>query len=227
MACETSAENTIFVPHNGTVDLDAFVLSRASGKSVLNIGASGNMLAYLPDRPELSLHMRLKTVAEVVGIDIDREAIEHANRHGADLVYADCQDFSLGRTFDLILMIDVIEHLERPGDALDAATRHLAPNGQLVVSTPNAAFWMSSVKAALGRAPGIYYDHVTCFFPENLKALVERHGMEVSELYFHTLMNNFTRSAAIKSNVLRWVGRIAPRVSNSFVAAINHRSTQR
>ena len=42
----------------------------------------------------------------------------------------------IGRTFDLVLCADVIEHLVDPDPCLDFLRRHLAPNGLLLISTP-------------------------------------------------------------------------------------------
>lgn len=43
---------------------------------------------------------------------------------------------ALGRRFDLVLCADVIEHLLDPDPCLDFMRRHLAPNGLLLLSTP-------------------------------------------------------------------------------------------
>lgn len=47
------------------------------------------------------------------------------------------RDFpAIGRTFDLVLCADVIEHLVDPDPCLDFMRRHLAPGGLLLISTP-------------------------------------------------------------------------------------------
>jgi 2-polyprenyl-3-methyl-5-hydroxy-6-metoxy-1,4-benzoquinol methylase len=202
-------------------DLNAFVCSRAANKSVLNVGAAGNMADYLPDRPHLSTHMKVLNVAkEVAAVDIDRKAIAHANRHGVDIQYGDCETLDLGRTFDLVLWLEVIEHVERPGQALNALMKHVKPGGELIITTPNPTYIMSVVKSALGLSLGIFHDHVTSFFPEHIKVLADRHGFEASEFHFYTQMNNFSRAAGLKSHLLRAIGVMLPRLSNSFLAVI-------
>ena len=46
------------------------------------------------------------------------------------------------QTFDTILLLDVIAHLEHPGRALQEAARCLRPGGKLILSTP-FAYWIS------------------------------------------------------------------------------------
>jgi SAM-dependent methyltransferase len=44
-----------------------------------------------------------------------------------------------GRVFDTVLMLAILEHLARPGDALARAASLLAPGGTLVLTTPHPA----------------------------------------------------------------------------------------
>jgi SAM-dependent methyltransferase len=137
----------------------------------------------------------------------------------------DCQDFDLGRTFDTVLWLEVIEHVDRPGDALNAAMRHLKPGGQLVLTTFNATFVGGFVDSVLRNDMGVFHDHVACYMPENIKALTDRHGYALSEVYFYTQMNRFWRSAQIKSHILKAIGTVVSRFNNAFIAVIEHRGT--
>jgi len=44
-----------------------------------------------------------------------------------------------GRTFDRVLLLDVLEHLENPAQVLRDCARVLRPSGRLIVSLPNVA----------------------------------------------------------------------------------------
>lgn len=205
--------------------LNAFVVERCRNKSVLNVGAAGNMAAYLPDRIELSTHMQALSVArEMRAVDVDREAMDHANRHGVAIEYADCQNFDLGRRFDVILWLEVIEHLDRPADALNSIMRHLEPDGELILTTFNATFIGGFLDGLFGRDMGVFHDHVACHMPEHIKVLADRHQHRLSEVYFYTQFNKFTTTARIKSNILDAISVVTPRFSNSFLSVIKHRS---
>ena len=47
------------------------------------------------------------------------------------------KNYSPNGTFDVILMLNLIEHVDNPGELLRKAHRLLAPNGIVVVKTPN------------------------------------------------------------------------------------------
>lgn len=207
-------------------DLNTFIVDRCRNKSVLNIGAAGNMAAYLPHQADLSTHMRVSKVArEIMAMDIDQDAIAHANRFGVSIKYGDCQDFDLGRRFDVILWLEVIEHLDRPADALNTVMRHLEPGGELIMTTFNATFIGGFVDGVVRGDMGVFYDHVACHMPEHIKALVDRHGHRLAEVYFYTQFNKFTTSAHIKGNILNAISFVAPRLSNAFLSVIKHRPT--
>jgi SAM-dependent methyltransferase len=213
---------TVVIGRPGLVrDLDDFILARVAGKSVLNVGAAGNMQAYLPHRAELSTHVKvMKAAREVVGIDVDRRAIAHAKNHGVEILERDCETLDLGTTFDVILWLDVIEHLDRPADALIALMKHLNTSGELILTTFNATFIGVFIDSIFKRNVSVYYDHVGCYMPEHVAVLASRHGYRASEFYFYTRMNTYTRAATIKSHVIRTIGFVFPRFNNAFIAVI-------
>jgi len=81
---------------------------------------------------------------EVVGFDLSRQMIADATRRaGQDGVrarcrffVADCASFALGREFDRILGVTVLQHImddSRFGAAIEHIARHLAPSGRAVL----------------------------------------------------------------------------------------------
>jgi SAM-dependent methyltransferase len=73
-------------------------------------------------------------------IGVDRVAPDPASRGTAGFVRADLRrlPFAAGR-FGLIVSFQVVEHLENPGDHLDAIAQLLAAGGTALLTTPNAA----------------------------------------------------------------------------------------
>lgn len=202
-------------------NISRYILSRAEGRSVLNVGAAGGVATYLPDQRELWLHHRLAGAArELVGIDIDADAIAHAARHGVEIVAADCEEMALGRRFEVIVMSDVIEHLDRPGQALQVLMRHLAPGGRLIVTTPNPTYAGTLARALLNRRLNVYHDHVAAFLPEHLAAACNRHGWRLAELGFFGNLDRRSPGLRLKSALMVALGRLAPRLSGWFVAVI-------
>lgn len=100
---------------------------------VLEIGCgSGATLGWL---------RRHKGASHTVGVEIFEAAAQSARAH-ADEVY--CLDFERAELpmecsqFDVILCLDVLEHMVNPWQVVDRlVSRHLAPGGTLIVSLPN------------------------------------------------------------------------------------------
>ncbi|KSW29254.1 bifunctional 2-polyprenyl-6-hydroxyphenol methylase/3-demethylubiquinol 3-O-methyltransferase UbiG [Cellulomonas sp. B6] len=80
----------------------------------------------------------------VTGVEYDAEAAERAREVMSEVVVADLERSDLtelfpGRTFDVVVLGDVLEHLMHPEQVLASAVRLLAPGGSVVVSVPNVA----------------------------------------------------------------------------------------
>jgi len=103
--------------------------------------------ALLPPRPRLrvleagcgSLTMlRLPPDAHVIGIDISRRQLDR-NEMLDEKILGDIQTYPLpDAAFDLIICWDVLEHVERPDQAILNLSRGLSADGLLVLAMPNA-----------------------------------------------------------------------------------------
>ncbi len=150
-----------------------------AGKSALDIGCGAGLVC----EPLARLG------ASVTGVDAAAEnvaaAAAHAEGVGLDIRYmaGEVAALDIG-TFDLVTCVEVIEHVaDKPAFLRDVAAR-LAPDGLLVMSTPNrtAASRVLLVGAAeaVGYVPkGTHHweDFVT---PEELEALLSEAGLAVT-----------------------------------------------
>ncbi len=97
------------------------------GRSVLEVGCgTGTLLARLePSRG--------------VGIDLSPRMVEIAAARHPHLSFraADAEAFSLGETFEYIVVPDVIEHLSDVGAMFRSARRHSGPGTRVIVSSVN------------------------------------------------------------------------------------------
>jgi len=76
----------------------------------------------------------------VFGLDISDEAVNQANANfGNFYVCRDLFDYSKthAETFDVVILTEVIEHVEKPIDFLKAITQLLKKNGAIILTTPN------------------------------------------------------------------------------------------
>lgn len=124
--------------------------------------------------------------AEVTGIDAAEETVATARAHAAgaglaiDYRQGELAELGLG-TFDLITAMEVLEHVADKPAFLIQLSGHLAPDGLLVLSTPNrtarARLLMVGLAEALGAIPrGTHHwnDFVT---PDELKERLAAAGL--------------------------------------------------
>ena len=152
------------------------------GKRVLELGpAAGHVTRVLVERG-----------CEVTGIEIDPRAA--AGLEGiAECVVGDLGDPAIvlraarGRTYDVVLAGDVLEHLPDPLPALRACRRVLGAGGYVVVSVPNIAH--ADIALSLAQGEFRYNDwglldrtHVRFFTLASLTELLERTGFVAIEV---------------------------------------------
>ena len=138
---------------------------------------------------------------EVVGVELSRDAARHARAtFGLDVREEALEDFDDPGGFDVVVLADVIEHVEDPVGAIARCAKLLRPGGVLCVVTPDP----SSVTAriARGRWWGYLPAH-TCLLPRRtLRELLLGQGLVVSGDV--PLVRTFAAR--------RWVGGLAERL---------------
>ncbi len=81
--------------------------------------------------------------------------------------------------FDLVVMLEVIEHVVRAERALGEIWRVLSPGGHLLLSTPNHAFYKSRIRALKGRPLGMEGEHYRFFVKAQLESLLSTTGFRI------------------------------------------------
>jgi len=92
---------------------------------------------------------------------------------------------------DLVLAIEVIEHLENPRGFVRELVRIVKPGGRLVITTPNQLSLLSKLTFlrrnqfnAFQEAPGLYPSHITALLEEDLIRIArECHLTDISVHY--------------------------------------------
>lgn len=90
-----------------------------------------------------------------------------------------------GSRFAVITLFDVLEHVFCPRTCLTEARRLLAPDGKLVIETPNMAGWLPRLMGTQHpwiRPP----EHLTYFTPPTLRLLLTQCGLRVEQLHRRT-----------------------------------------
>jgi 2-polyprenyl-3-methyl-5-hydroxy-6-metoxy-1,4-benzoquinol methylase len=74
-------------------------------------------------------------------VDLDPRAGELALARGHAYACERIETFTCERRFDLVLLLNLIEHVEAPDRVLDGIARLLTPQGVVLVKTPNLDAW--------------------------------------------------------------------------------------
>ena len=152
--------------------------------TLLDIGCGGGLL---------SEPMR-RLAARVTGIDASETNIAVAGRHarqcGLDIDYRCVLPENLadkGRSFDIVLHMEVIEHVANPQAFLRICSHLVRPGGTMIMSTINRtpkAFALAKVGAeyVLRMVPAGTHDWRKFIKPSELAAGLRPHGVEIIDL---------------------------------------------
>lgn len=158
------------------------ILPLVRGKRVLDIGSIGQSDVYC------LWHLLAAESGSLTGVDlpgaentaqqllgIDRTSLGHAEDNR--VVRGNMETLNLGRTFDVVVAGDVIEHVSNQGLFLDNIRRHLASEGRLVITSPNAKWPTVMLRPNLTHV--LWHDRFT------LEQLLTRHGFRIEQLIFY------------------------------------------
>ncbi len=146
------------------------------GKSALDVGCGAGLLA------EPLARLGAKVTAIDPAAELIAAAREHAAGQGLAIDYRVSAVEDLTGTFDLITSMEVIEHTADPQQFLNELANRLAPNGLLILSTPNATAWSRLITITLaegiGAIPKGTHDFDKFIAPERMKQLLANAGLK-------------------------------------------------
>ncbi len=152
--------------------------------AILDVGCgTGATTAYLK---------QLFNAEYSAGVEVNHKAAVKA-RENLDRVYEqsiESHDLQLPEnTFDLILFLDVIEHLYDPWTVLTHVKRSCSQNGMIVLSIPNIQHWRAVLKIALNRweyteAGILDRTHIRFFTLHTIRDMVSRSGLKIKRLHY-------------------------------------------
>ena len=171
-----------------------FAQIKSESLSALDVGGGTGWLLT----QARAVEPRLKHTAVV---DIDQKAQEGAEKLGHAFHFSRIEEFKGDRKYDVILLLNLIEHVDDPVAVLERMRELLAPGGKILAKTPNH----DSLDARLfrNRSWGGYHcpRHWVIFTPESFAAAIQRAGLKVDRI-------EFTQGAPFWAvSALEWLSR--------------------
>ena len=138
-----------------------------NGKKVLEIGcATGDLLIQLN-----------KQGAITKGVEISEFASEIARKRGLDVITGTVENVSdeYNDTFDIVIALEVIEHVLSPSQFIFHASKLLKPKGFLFISTPNYFCAQRFKYEWFGFKSS--FEHIYFFNLKTIRALARRNNL--------------------------------------------------
>jgi SAM-dependent methyltransferase len=120
---------------------------------------------------------------EVVGVDVDREALAEAARLGIETHWADA-DAPLAfpdASFDVVVTGELLEHIRDPAGLVAEAARVLRPGGRIVGSVPNGFRLKNRLRFLAGHEPDNDPTHLHLFSERAIRRMLA--GWEDTRLH--------------------------------------------
>lgn len=151
------------------------------GLSVLDVGCVGQDYDY--DNP-LWLHNLIKSFSSSLdGVDIQEEGIRTLKEKGYSVFSAEELSIS-GRTYDIIVMSDVIEHVNDPVGFLKFYSGFLVPGGKILITTPNAHGIRNFTSILIRNNYSVNPEHTLWLCPKTMLEIASRAGLGFVDFFW-------------------------------------------
>lgn len=149
-------------------------------KTYLDVGcAKGFLVEYM-----------LSKKVDAYGIELFPDVAKEAqdlvgNRR---IITGNFETFNFNKSYDLITMFDLIEHVKDPQKTLTKAKTILNPGGKILIITPNIRSWKRTLLRQNWTA--YHLEHVNCFSCDSMNFFAKKTGLKlVSCESFHKTVN--------------------------------------
>jgi SAM-dependent methyltransferase len=163
-------------------DRDRFLREYVTGKTVLHGGCVDSELLEERIATKRLLHDVLGTTAKrLVGVDVDCKGISEMLQRGYKNIYcADIESWHYEEKFDVIVLGEIIEHIDNCGLLLQSVKRFCHSGTTVIFTTPNNYYFLFWIYSLLGKE-SIHPDHNYLFSFNSLKSLLGKFSFLVIE----------------------------------------------
>ncbi len=130
------------------------------------------------------------SAASAVGIDLNKGSFKFLGKEMGvnNIVYGDVEDpgtFDVEKKVlkraDIVLIPDLIEHLNNPGNMLSGIIKYFSPDVRILILTPNPFAWYNFVATLLNKEIFTPY-HTAYYTTESISILLDRYGIKIDQI---------------------------------------------
>lgn len=196
-------------------------------KTVLDVGCSTGYFIRA---------VREQLGGRVDGVEIDPTAAEEAAKYAREIYIGSIEDpdlfNQLHAAYDVVLLLDVLEHMREPWEVLKNVRRLLLENGCVIASIPNIANWRMRWSLFWGKfqyqETGLLdRDHIRFFTLKTVKQLFKGAGYNITYFNFTLgsapliLKGSPKSTANFIKTIFRWIARLFPGLfANQFIIKV-------
>lgn len=154
---------------------------------ILEIGSGLGYLTY-------SL---IKANYDAIGLDISQTAVRQANEaFGNHYICADLFEYAqiYPESFDIVILTEVIEHIDKPLDFTKSILKLLKPKGRVIITTPNKSLYPLDTIWASDIPPV----HCWWFSEDSMKYMAKKLNLNISLINFSKYYKNNYQSVDMK-----------------------------
>ena len=157
------------------------ILEICQDKDVLDVGCIGQDFYYSNIE---WLHNKIKNISKkLVGVDINKESIYELKKKQY-IIYHKNELKDLRMKFDVIVISDVIEHVENPVQLLNHYSHFLKKMGKMIVTTPNPFSLRQTFNILLGNDISVNEEHTMWIDPRTFLEILNRTHLSLESFYW-------------------------------------------
>lgn len=170
------------------------ILGMIRGKNVVHYGCIDDSADIIDSKIANNIYLH-KLITEnakrCIGIDMNTELMDYLkDKHHIDNIYygnaEDPETFGCDRQLlksaDILLIPDIIEHLDNPGKMLEGIKQYYPAHVRILIITPNPFSYLNFVFTLVRRE--FYNAYHTCYFStNNMQVLLSHYGIRMNKVY--------------------------------------------
>lgn len=181
---------------------DDYILKACTGKNVLDVGCVGQNKFFTDPR---WVHAKIKKISgKLTGVDINQSHQKEFEELGYTLLTPEKLAISQEK-FDVIVMGDVIEHVDNLVEFLNFYKGFLNENGVMVITTPNALSIRQTLNVLLYGRPGINDEHTSVLECNTMLELFGRTKLDVVDFNW---LHEYSKAKKLSTKIVYGVSQV-------------------